>query len=224
MAPAQGGQVEEGYFKTRLAPDPNREKVWSVVVPWLQRFIPPNAAVLDVGAGYCTFINQVRAAERHAVDVAPLVTEHAAPGVIAHVAPSYHMQGVPSAHFDVVFESFLFEHLTREELADTLAEILRVLKPGGRLLAAQPNFYYAYRRYFDDYTHRLVFTHTSLADRLVAAGFELERVFPRFLPFSLRSALPTFRPLVWLYLHSPLKPCAGNMLIVCRKPAGGQGR
>ena len=190
-----------------------------MVTGWLQRrFIPEDSVVLDLGAGYCTFINQVKAAEKHAVDVAEVVKEHAASDVATHLVPCHNMEGVPSDHFDVVFESFLFEHLTREELADTLAEILRVLRPGGRLIAAQPNFYYAYRQYFDDYTHRLVFTHRSMADCLAAAGFEIELVIPKFLPFSLRSSLPTARWLVKLYLASPFKPLSGNMLIVCRKP------
>ena len=44
-----------------------------------------NGAVLELGGGYCHFINNIRAAEKHVVDLYPGVTEHAAHGVVAHV-------------------------------------------------------------------------------------------------------------------------------------------
>ena len=51
-----------------------------------------------------------------------------------------------------------------------------MLRPGGRLLVIQPNFRYAFREYFDDYTHRSMFTDVSLPNLLRAQGFEIERV------------------------------------------------
>ena len=51
----------------------------------------------------------------------------------------------------------------------------------------QPNFRLAPRRYFDDYTHRTIFTDVSLCDWLEAAGFNIVKAIPRFLPLTVKS-------------------------------------
>ena len=63
-----------------------------------------------------------------------------------------------------------------------------------------------------------VLTDVSLADLLASRGFEVERVFPRFLPFSMKGRGPRWGWLVALYMRSPWKPFAGQMLVVARKP------
>jgi SAM-dependent methyltransferase len=119
--------------------------------------------------------------------------------------------------FDLVFASNLFEHLTREELANTLSSVWRALRDGGKLLIIQPNFKYCYRNYFDDYTHVQIFTEASLADLLLVSGFHPEKVVARFLPFSLKSGGPKWPWLLRVYLALPWKPLAGQMFIVARK-------
>ena len=82
----------------------------------------------------------------------------------------------------------------------------------------QPNFRYASRQYFDDYTHRSVFTHVSLPALLRAHGFRIVEVRPKFLPYSMREARVPITPfLVRAYLASPFKPLAGQMLVVAAK-------
>ena len=82
----------------------------------------------------------------------------------------------------------------------------------------QPNFRYAYRHYFDDYTHRSTFTHVSLANLLRSTGLRILRVEPRFLPYSMRESRLPVRPwLVRAYLRSPIRPRAGQMLVVAQK-------
>ena len=80
----------------------------------------------------------------------------------------------------------------------------------------QPNFRYAFREYFDDYTHVQVFTDRGMVDLLAAHGFTAERVIPRFLPFSLKSRRPTWPWLLRLYLRLPWRPFAGQMYIVTK--------
>ena len=95
---------------------------------------------------------------------------------------------------------------------------MRLLRRGGRLIVMQPNFRYAYRHYFDDYTHRSTFTHVSLANLLRSKGLRMLRVEPRFLPYSMReSRLPVKPWLVRAYLRSPIRPLAGQMLLVAEK-------
>jgi SAM-dependent methyltransferase len=123
-----------------------------------------------------------------------------------------------AASFDVVLASNLLEHFPSDSAECLVADVARVLRAGGRFILIQPNFRYAWRRYFDDYTHRSIFTHVSLPALLRANGFTIEEVRPRFLPYSMRAtpgAVPAW--LVAAYLRSPFKPAAGQMLVVARK-------
>src|SRR5205823_5868666 len=51
-----------GYFSTRFAPDTRRDAVWRHVARHLAAHWQPGASILDVGAGYCSFINAVEGA------------------------------------------------------------------------------------------------------------------------------------------------------------------
>lgn len=206
------------YFSTRLPDTESRRRLWPVLVEYVQRrFVPEDAVVLDLGAGYCYFANNVRARERHALDVSELVRNHAAPGVVAHVGSAAAMTELPDGYFDIVFASNVLEHLERDELESSLAEVRRVLCAGGRLILVQPNFRLCYKTYFDDYTHKQVFTDRSLADLLRVSGLEPTVVIPRFLPFSAESRLPSSPTLLRLYLRLPYRPLAGQMLLVAEK-------
>ena len=57
-----------GYHDVHLPEDPARAVVWRVIAEYLERWVPPEAHVLEVGAGYCSWINAVRAARKVAVD------------------------------------------------------------------------------------------------------------------------------------------------------------
>jgi SAM-dependent methyltransferase len=209
-----------GYHEAHLTADPSRAVVWREVAEHLSPWVPPGAEVLEIGAGYCDWINSVRAPRRVAVDIWPDLPRFTAPGVqpvILDVAT-----GLPSfgaAAFDVVLASNLLEHFAPDVAASIASDVLAVLRPGGRLIVIQPNFAYAARQYFDDYTHRAVFTHVSLPALLRSRGFTIDEVRPRFLPYSMRGTRVPIRGwLVRAYLRSPLKPRAGQMLVVASKP------
>ena len=208
----------EAYYKTRFTAEAGRAGVWGAIVRYLRPYVPPDGRVLELGAGYCFFINQVAARERHAIDLNDGMPGFAAAGVHTHVGSCEDLSFAPEGHFDVVMASNLFEHLDRAALSRTLAETLRVLRAGGRLIVVQPNFAYGFREYFDDYTHVAVYTHVSMPDVLRAAGFQIERVVPRLLPFSMRSGLPVWPWLVAIYLRCPWRPFAKQMLVVASKP------
>ena len=90
--------------------------------------------------------------------------------------------------------------------------------PVADFMLVQPNYRLCSKRYFDDYTHVSIWSDVGMAEFLKAMGMELERVDPRFLPFSLKSRLPVSRNLIRAYLRSPVKPAAGQMLIIARRP------
>lgn len=205
-----------GYFATRFTPDERRAPVWGHLVRYLARWIPADAGVLELGAGYCDFSNAVAARRRVALDLEPSVVEHAAPGVEARVGDCRELP-FADASFDVVFASNLLEHLDRPGLAATLAETRRVLRPGGRVVLVQPNFRLRPREYFDDYTHVSVFTDRSLPDLLAAHGFVVDHVEARFLPLTMKSRLSAGHRLVPWYLRLPWRPLAGQMLVVAHR-------
>ena len=120
--------------------------------------------------------------------------------------------------FDLVFASNFLEHFDWPVLEGLVAEILRVLRPGGRLMLVQPNFRLQPGRYFDDYTHRAIFTDVSLSDWLAASGFQVKQVVPKFLPLTVKSRFGGLSFLMPLYLRSPWRPLAGQMLVVAERP------
>lgn len=225
---------EEAYHAVHLPEHPARAVVWRVVAEHLSRWMPADANVLEIGAGYCHWINAIRGARRRvAMDVWPELPRHAAPGVEAVVgdvtkdlrrlggqeAGATGASGPPGAPaFDVVLASNLLEHFEPAVSSSIVADVAAVLRTGGRFIIVQPNFRYAYREYFDDYTHRSIFTDVSLQNLLRSHGFEIDFCAPKFLPYSMREARVPISPmLIKLYLNSPIKPRAGQMLIVARK-------
>ncbi len=206
------------YFHTRYTFEKDRLPVWREFCRYLQeRYIPRESRLLDLGAGYCYFINNIAAREKHALDLFEGLAEHASRGVVTHVQSCTSVDTLGPGRFDVVFTSNLFEHLSRPELLETLAKVRTVLRPGGKLIIFQPNFTYSYKKYFDDVTHLQIFTHVGLSDLLTASGFRVLQVKPRFLPFTMKSKLPRYPWLVRLYMHSPVKPLAGQMLLVAER-------
>ena len=95
-----------------------------------------------------------------------------------------------------------------------MLEILRVkLAANGTLNILQPNYRYAYKEYFDDYTHVSIYSHISITDFLNTNGFDVLEIRPRFLPLTVKSRLPISPWLIKVYLASPIKPLAKQMLI-----------
>lgn len=207
------------YHDVHLTEDPNRRVVWGVLNEYLAPWIPADGRVLEIGAGHCEWINGVRAARRVAVDLWPELPKYAAPGVDARVLDAAtQLRSLGAEDFTTVLASNVLEHFDPDTAARVIEDIAGLLVPGGRFIIVQPNFRYAYRRYFDDYTHRSVFTDVSLPALLRSKGLGIERCVPRFLPYSMQGAGGMVRPwLIRAYLRSPIKPRAGQMLIVARK-------
>ena len=64
-----------------------------------------------------------------------------------------------------------------------------------------------------------IYTDKSLPDYLTSQGWLVTTVRPRFLPLTMKTRASGLTFLVPLYLRSPVKPLAGQMLVVAT-PAG----
>lgn len=213
--------MTDNYHEIRLTQDARRAKTWRALWRhWFSKRIGAQDTVLDLGSGYGDFINAVQARRRIAVDRWEGLRDHAAPGVEVHIAPIEAIGGLGLDAVDYAFASNLFEHLDKEQIRQALDALTEILSPRGTLTLLQPNYRFAYREYFDDFTHVSIFSDRSLPDFLVSIGWEVLEVRPRFLPLTIKSRLPVSDTLIAAYLMSPVKPMGKQMLVVCR-PARG---
>jgi SAM-dependent methyltransferase len=206
--------MKKTYHETRFEFDTRRELLWATLCKsYFQNLVAPEHCVLEIGAGYGHFINNIQCKRRIALDSWPGMLEYLAPGVEGIVSSATDLTSVESRSVDFAFASNLFEHLTQAELAVTLKQLREKLKPGGTLNILQPNFRFAYKEYFDDYTHVTIYSDRSLADFLAANGFRVLECHPRFLPLTIKSRFPVFPFLIRTYLRMPVKPLGKQMLI-----------
>ena len=204
----------KGYHDTRLPFDRRRDVLWKTLCEaYFQLLVPPDACVLELGAGYGHFINHIRCARRIAIDRWEGAARFLAPGVEAHIGSVTDLGFLPDGSVDFVFASNLFEHLTQNEFETVLGQVRAKLKRGGTLNILQPNYRFAHREYFDDFGHVSVYTDRSLADFLACHGFRVIVCKPRFLPLTVKSRLPVWPFLIRLYLALPVKPLGKQMFL-----------
>jgi SAM-dependent methyltransferase len=206
------------YYETRFVPDENRAEVWRHVAAYLAPWVDPDGALLDLAAGYADVTKASVAARRVVVDTNPGLPDLVGGDIEAIVGDATDLSRFGDGEFSTVIASNFVEHLDHAQIDVLLDGIHRVLRPRGRLILIQPNFRLAPRRYFDDYTHRTIWTDTSLGDLLISRGFRIERREARFLPLSMKSRLSFGHRLVPLYLRLPYRPLAGQMLVVAARP------
>ena len=69
-------------YETRFAAQSGyRKRIWEALAPFFSRWISAEAAVLDLGCGWCEFINAVTCRRRFAMDLNPDAERYALPGV-----------------------------------------------------------------------------------------------------------------------------------------------
>jgi hypothetical protein len=173
--------------------------------------------VLELGPGYCDFINQIQAGGKYALDVNPDVARMCGSDVRFLHATAIESIDLPPHSVDVVVASNLLEHLSPQQCSSLFDRLDDVLKATGRVIVIQPNYFYSYRRYWDDFTHVRAFSHVSLSDFLVSRGYRLLRVEKKFLPFSFKSFLPKSYWITRLYLASFWRPLGAQMLVVAQR-------
>jgi SAM-dependent methyltransferase len=200
-----------------------KREMWRILAQRVfQPYLPLDGTVVDLGAGSCELVNSLVAARRVAVDLNPDTRKCADPGVEVLLTSSEDLSLLEDGSVDAVFTSNFFEHLpSKEALLRTLAEVHRVLSPGSHIVVLMPNIRYLPGRYWDYFDHHLPLTHLSLSEGLGLAGFEVRRVVPRFLPYTVKDSpirIPPFA--IRAYLSLPVFwPIFGRqMLVVGSRP------
>jgi hypothetical protein len=201
-----------------------KREVWRVLCRYFfQQYVRSDDVVLDLGAGYCEFINHIRCGAKYAVDLNPDTPAHAAQDVQVIKTMSSRLDMFADGSVDVVFASNFFEHLPdKNAFMATLNELKRVLRVGtGRLLILQPNIRLLNGQYWDFLDHHLPLTEQTLIEALEVVGLQPSELRTRFLPYTTKSRLPQHPLFVRIYLAlRPLQWLLGRQTwMVAVKPA-----
>ena len=198
-----------------------RQRLWRVLIDgYVGQWIDESDTVLDLGAADCAFINNVQATRRIAVDTNPDV-EHAAADGVDTIVGTLQEAGL-DAECDVIMASNIFEHLPSvDALLDLLESCRDALRRGGRLIILQPNFRYAAKQFYDHLDHSLPLSHCSLYEALTLVGFEVEKVIPRFLPYSAKQQRfsPDWALRTYLRVPALWRVAGKQMFVVARRSA-----
>jgi SAM-dependent methyltransferase len=109
-------------------------------IRFLARGVPAGGRILDVGCGRGVLLAELanHGFEVHGVERSAAAARGADPRAQICIAPDLAAAKYPAEHFDAVFVWHVLEHL-REPVA-AVREMHRILRPGGKLVVAVPNF------------------------------------------------------------------------------------
>ena len=169
------------------------EKMVRIVGKRQSRFVAKglteSARVLDVGCGRGVMLSAMAdlGFEVHGTDISELATQGVDSRAEIRIAANLSDALYPESFFDVVVIWHVLEHLTNPR--ETLEEVHRVLRPGGRIVVAVPNFSSLQARlagsawfHLDLPRHLFHFPLHSLRRILAEVGFEVGQDYH----FSLR--------------------------------------
>lgn len=198
-----------------------RDTIWKVLCSdFFQKYIKSSDTVCDLGAGFCEFINNIKAKNKIAIDINPDTKKYANKKIKVIITSSTNLPRKLQKSVNVVFASNFFEHLpTKEDITRTLIEIKKILVKNGKLIILMPNLRYVGAAYWDFLDHQLPLTDKSMIESLELNGFKIIESRAKFLPYSTKSKLPKAPILVSLYLKlRPLHLIFGKQsLIVAAK-------
>jgi 2-polyprenyl-3-methyl-5-hydroxy-6-metoxy-1,4-benzoquinol methylase len=192
------------------------------------------ASALEVGCGVGVFTEILagRARNLTAIDISPDLVGRArrrvASARVRFAVMNAEETTFPDETFDAVVGSSILHHL---DVSAALAELWRILRPGGRLAFSEPNMVNPLvfllknvgflKRWYGDLPHETAFVRWSIARMLGAGGFSAVRVVPYdfLVPVTPRALVPlAARAAAWLERLPLLREVAGSLLILAEKP------
>jgi SAM-dependent methyltransferase len=222
VPPVGRQDLEQAYRRRFEHAVEYRRRTWALLArDFFQRYIEPDAAVLDLGCGWGEFLAGVQAGAKYGVDLNPESERRLPPDVTFLRQDCAESWPFPEATLDVVFTSNFLEHLRdKENVKAALAEARRCLRPGGRLICLGPNIRYLPGTYWDFWDHAIPLTDRSLAELLELLGFSVELRIPRFLPYSMSQGWnpPLFLLRWYLRLRWAWPLFGKQFLLIARRP------
>ena len=212
------GKSLESEYQIRFSPiEKYRNEVWKILcADYFSRFIPADAAILDLGCGWGEFSNNVQAGIRYAMDMNPAAAEKLGTGINFLRQDCSLPWPLEPESLDVVFSSNFLEHLPdKDSVEKTIGHVHQALKPGGKVIFMGPNIKYVPGAYWDFWDHYVPFTEASMAELLQLNHFDITTKIGRFLPYTMSDGKPP--PLIALkaYLRLPVFwPLFGKQFLV----------
>lgn len=216
-----GPEELKDIYSRRFYPDLDfRNRMWAILCKqFFQKFIPKDATILEIAAGYCEFINHIKAKEKFAIDLNPDSAKFSGKDVTFKLTPSWDLSFLVDKKVDVFFTSNFFEHITKAEIVATLREINQKMSRGGIFIVLQPNYRYTYKDYWMFFDHITPLDDRSLVEVFESNNYQIDTCIPRFLPYTTKIRLQKSTSLLQLYIKFPFlwRFFGGQALIVARK-------
>jgi SAM-dependent methyltransferase len=161
----------------------------------------PAGTFMEIGGGDCALSFQVasRVNQAYGVEVTDQLIPHPAPPNFQAVLSDGSSIALPANSVDLAFSFSVVEHVHPDDFTEQLAEVHRVLKPGGVYFCVTPNRLlgpHDISRYFDDEAtglHMKEYTNGEMARLFRAAGFRKIWVEKRLKSVRLRLPVAALR-------------------------------
>ena len=199
-------QIRKEYRLRFSSIEAYRNNVWRILTErFFNRYIPPDSTILELGCGWGEFVNNVRAKTKYAIDINPEGNERLGSSIRFINQDCSEKWPLSNSSLDIIFASnFLANLISKTHIEQTIIEVKRCLKPGGKFICLGPNikFLHGYYWYFWD-TH-IGLSETSLSELLQLYNFKIETCLDKFLPFKMSKEKQP--PLIYLkiYLAFPI--------------------
>jgi ubiquinone/menaquinone biosynthesis C-methylase UbiE len=214
--------LQEEYQQRFQGADLYRDSVWKILCKdFFSKYINPNCAILDLGAGWGEFSRNILASKKYAMDLNPDCGKR-----VANHSTFLHQDcsvvwSIGDGALDIVFTSNFLEHLPSKDLVDrTLSEAFRCLKSGGKIICLGPNIKFVSGSYWDYWDHFIPITEESMAEALSLKGFRVTEKVDRFLPYTMSGGKnpPLFTLKLYLKLRFAWRFFGKQFLVVAQKP------
>ncbi len=120
--------------------------------------------ILELGCGRGEFLNEFEefGLDAHGVDISDYCKKFFPKLKFKKTDMANEKLPFEDNFFDIIYSKSIIEHFYYPD--KVFKEAYRVLKPGGLIITLTPEWKYIYKSFYDDFTHRVPFTKTSLKD------------------------------------------------------------